>query len=198
MKMIKKLPLIFSISILSLAAVYLAFAWTEPSFAPGEDNVRAPLNTSINAQYKQGALFIGANEAVEIGLVVQYGKVGLGVLESASVLDVANEIKISSSGDPCSSTNEEAMRYLDTDKCLYMCNGESWSILYCVGSYALTMATDGNGTATDVTGQSPYEYEERVSISASPSEGYQFSHWSSPAGSFGNALSSSTTFTMPA
>jgi hypothetical protein len=194
----KTIALVVSVVITSFTLGYLALAWTEPSSTPPDSNVNAPLNTSINAQSKEGALIVGANEAVETGLVVQYGKVGFGISEPNSSVDIAGEVRLSSSGDPCSAANEGAMRYLDTDKCLYLCDGESWSILYCGGSYTLTMANDGNGTSSDVTGQSPYEYQETVSISASPNSGYEFSHWSAPAGSFGNASSSSTNFTMPA
>jgi len=50
-------------------------------------------------------------------------------------------------------------------------------------TYDLTMAvspTDG-GTATDVTGGSPYEEGTDVDIRATPAEGYEFVTWSAPA-----------------
>jgi len=67
-------------------------------------------------------------------------------------------------------------------------------------TYDLTMAvspTDG-GTATDVTGGSPYEEGANVNIQADPALGYQFVMWSAPAGAFANANAAATTFTMPA
>jgi len=54
------------------------------------------------------------------------------------------------------------------------------------------------GTAYDVTGTSPYNQGEAVSIQAVAASGYQFAGWAAPAGSFANALGPATTFTMPA
>ena len=68
-----------------------------------------------------------------------------------------------------------------------------------VAFYSLTMAVApaGTGTATDETNTSPYAPGTVVSIKAVPATGYQFSHWTAPAGVFGNANAASTTFTMP-
>jgi hypothetical protein len=65
--------------------------------------------------------------------------------------------------------------------------------------YQLSMgvAPDGSGTATDLTNASPYAEGVGVSISAVPAEGYRFVNWTAPAGSFGDAGSATTTFTMP-
>ena len=67
-------------------------------------------------------------------------------------------------------------------------------------AYGLTMAAApaGTGTATDVTNAPPYAEGVSVSIKAVPATGYHFSHWTAPAGSFGNANAAVTTFTMPA
>jgi|GEM_PF-6147494 len=67
-------------------------------------------------------------------------------------------------------------------------------------TYALTMTANPTigGTATDVTNASPYAAGTSVSISASAATGYHFVNWTAPAGSFGDANNSSTTFTMPA
>jgi uncharacterized repeat protein (TIGR02543 family) len=54
------------------------------------------------------------------------------------------------------------------------------------------------GTATDVTGTSPYNEGEVVSIQAVAASGYQFVGWTAPAGSLANAYGAATTFTMPA
>jgi hypothetical protein len=65
--------------------------------------------------------------------------------------------------------------------------------------YALTMATSPvmGGTATDVTGASPYEEGEFVSIQAVAASGYQFVRWTATAGAFSNANTASTGFQMP-
>jgi hypothetical protein len=67
------------------------------------------------------------------------------------------------------------------------------------GEYTVTMAASPimGGTAYDVTGTSPYNQGEVVSIQAVPASGYQFAGWAAPAGSFANAYASATTFTMP-
>jgi len=64
----------------------------------------------------------------------------------------------------------------------------------------LTMAVTpgGSGTATDVTGTSPYAAGTVVSIKAVAAQGYLFVKWTAPAGTFGNATAAETTFTMPA
>jgi len=66
-------------------------------------------------------------------------------------------------------------------------------------TYTLTMAANpaAGGTATDVTGQSPYEEGTAVSISATANPGYVFKNWAAPAGSFTDANNPTTTFTMP-
>jgi uncharacterized repeat protein (TIGR02543 family) len=66
--------------------------------------------------------------------------------------------------------------------------------------YTLTMAASPimGGTAYDVTGTSPYNQGEVVSIQAVAASGYQFVGWTAPAGSLANALAAATTFTMPA
>jgi hypothetical protein len=66
-------------------------------------------------------------------------------------------------------------------------------------SYSLTMAVSpaGTGNATDMTNASPYAAGVGVSIKAVPAAGYRFINWTAPAGSFSNASSLTTTFTMP-
>jgi hypothetical protein len=69
-----------------------------------------------------------------------------------------------------------------------------------VGPYTLLMAANpvAGGTATDLTGGSPYAANTSVNIQASANPGYQFVNWSAPAGTFGNATAAQTNFTMPA
>jgi len=66
--------------------------------------------------------------------------------------------------------------------------------------YNLTMAVTpgGSGTATDLTGVSPYAAGTVVNIKAVAAAGYRFVNWTAPAGTFGSATAATTTFTMPA
>ena len=66
--------------------------------------------------------------------------------------------------------------------------------------YTLTMAASPlmGGTATDLTGASPYQEGEVVSIQAATASDYQFVRWQAPAGSFSNTNTAVTSFTMPA
>lgn len=66
-------------------------------------------------------------------------------------------------------------------------------------TFALTMAVSpaASGTADDVTAASPYAAGTVVSIQAAAAMGYQFVNWTATAGTFGSAVMSTTTFTMP-
>jgi hypothetical protein len=66
-------------------------------------------------------------------------------------------------------------------------------------AYNLTMAVNpaGSGNATDVSSASAYTAGVEVSIQAVAASGYHFIDWTAPAGSFANASSAATTFTMP-
>jgi uncharacterized repeat protein (TIGR02543 family) len=66
--------------------------------------------------------------------------------------------------------------------------------------YNLTMAASPilGGTATDLTGASPYVEDTVVSIQAAAASGYQFVSWTTTGGSFSNANTAVTSFTMPA
>lgn len=67
-------------------------------------------------------------------------------------------------------------------------------------TYELTMAADpaGGGTATDETNTSPYAESTAVSIKAVAAPCYRFVSWTAPAGTFADANSAVTNFTMPA
>ena len=67
-------------------------------------------------------------------------------------------------------------------------------------TYTLTMEEDpaGSGTATDLTGASPYAAGAFVTIHATANAGYVFSHWSAPGGTFDDETDPTTTFEMPA
>ena len=66
--------------------------------------------------------------------------------------------------------------------------------------YTLTMVSSPvlGGTATDITSTSPYLEGDVVSIQAAVASGYQFVSWTATAGSFSNANTEVTSFTMPA
>jgi len=66
--------------------------------------------------------------------------------------------------------------------------------------YSLTIVSSPvmGGTATDVTGASPYQEDEVVSIQAVAASGYQFVRWTATSGQFSNANAESTIFQMPA
>jgi uncharacterized repeat protein (TIGR02543 family) len=66
------------------------------------------------------------------------------------------------------------------------------------GQYTLTMAVAGSGSTSPAPGQHTYTAGTPISIVATPAGGYRFVNWTAPAGSFTNANSASTTFTMPA
>jgi hypothetical protein len=93
MKKIQSFALILGVLTMSVAVGYLALAWTDaPGDPPGcpvdYPGCNTPLNVSLTAQAKQGALVLGANPAVETGLVVQYGNVGIGEVEPGARLYV--------------------------------------------------------------------------------------------------------------
>ena len=68
-------------------------------------------------------------------------------------------------------------------------------------TYALTMAANpaAGGTATDLTGASPYEADTAVNISAVAVSCYRFIGWTAPAGAgtFDDPNAATTNFTMP-
>ncbi len=77
-------------------------------------------------------------------------------------------------------------------------------VVSCIGepgeTYSLTMAVNpaGGGTATDITGGSPYTALTVVNISAVADPCYRFVDWTAPAGLFADANAAETTFAMPA
>ena len=66
--------------------------------------------------------------------------------------------------------------------------------------YDLTIVADPGegGTATDLTGASPYPAGTGVSIQAVANPLYRFVSWTAPAGGFADTNAAETTFTMPA
>jgi hypothetical protein len=88
----KSLALILGVLTMSFWVAYLAFAdapsGTPPYCPAGYAGCDAPLNVSISAQSKEGALVIANNSAVTTGLIVRYGKVGIGITSPEGKLDV--------------------------------------------------------------------------------------------------------------
>lgn len=74
------------------------------------------------------------------------------------------------------------------------------TVSYSRPDYILTMAVNSavRGTATDLTGESPYTEGTRVHIQAVAEPGYEFVEWTAAAGVFDDASEPDTHFTMPA
>ena len=91
--------LIFAITL--FLPVKNSSAWTDPTSISGESNVFAPINSSTIGQSKWGGLLLNLGNATH-GLIVRYGKVGIGTDTPQSELDVVG--KIMSTGLEISST----------------------------------------------------------------------------------------------
>lgn len=66
-----------------------------------------------------------------------------------------------------------------------------------IPTYTITVQTDGHGTAS--ASSTTAKAGEQITLTATPNSGYRFAGWtSSDGGSFADASSASTTFTMPA
>jgi hypothetical protein len=83
----KNLSLLFS-SLITFLISYLVFAWQEPTLPPPQGNIPAPLNVSLQAQSKEGALVLGNNPSVTTGLIVRYGNVGIGTTAPSEKLHI--------------------------------------------------------------------------------------------------------------
>lgn len=90
-------------------------------------------------------------------------------------------------------TNQEVIVNMDSEKEITAHFEEDYE-----DKYSLSVSSVSGGSATDETGNLSYQEGAEVDILAEPKEGYNFSHWKSPAGSFENNNKANTTFTMPA
>jgi len=80
---------------MSFLLTYLVSAWTEPTTFPPEGNVAAPLNVGNTGQSKSGGLILNTGNAAT-GLIVAYGKVGIGTTTPSYTLDVNGNVHASS------------------------------------------------------------------------------------------------------
>ncbi|MBU1131704.1 hypothetical protein KKC32_00400 [Patescibacteria group bacterium] len=81
----------------SVLLINRAFAWTEPSGVPPENNVSAPINVSRMPQIKSGALGLnGGDPAAQFGLFVRSGKIGASKSINESTLAEVEENNSSS------------------------------------------------------------------------------------------------------
>ncbi len=84
-------------------------AWTgAPTGTPPANNVDAPVNVSINSQYKDGALGVG-------GLIRGYAD---------AIFD--GGVKIGTTTDVCSSALGGTLRYNSSARCVEFCDESSW------------------------------------------------------------------------
>ncbi len=100
----KVVSLVFGVLILCFALGFWALAWEEPSQDPPGDNVDTPLNVGTSSQTKIGGLMLNTGYN-DFGLIIDgalgngSGKVGIGVLNPDSKLEVAGDIKLGGSAD---------------------------------------------------------------------------------------------------
>jgi len=95
------LPLfaVFLTAAVSFGVNAFAATFTEPTGSPTSYNAPAPLDTSSNANAKVGGLLLNSGGATN-GLLVQYGKVGIGTTNPGYKLDVQGG-QINASGGLC-------------------------------------------------------------------------------------------------
>lgn len=87
----KKYTSLFLGLILAVIPSVAVAQWTGPSASPPNANVPAPLNVGAAGQAKTGGLILNTGNATN-GLIVQYGKVGIGLTSPGYKLEVAGNV----------------------------------------------------------------------------------------------------------
>src|SRR6185369_12861174 len=91
----------FSAAMITILALFSAAgqahaqAWSAPTLTPPQGNASAPLNTSATGQSKIGGLLLHTSSDVSSapnGLIVQYGKVGIGATSPGYKLEVSGDV----------------------------------------------------------------------------------------------------------
>ena len=80
------------------AASSVSALWQGPTQTPPGGNVSAPVNVGDNAQIKEGNLTLNAANSFLNGLLVPFGKVGIGTTNPGQKLSVAGTIESTSGG----------------------------------------------------------------------------------------------------
>ncbi|HEU0080553.1 MAG TPA: hypothetical protein VFQ72_00810 [Candidatus Paceibacterota bacterium] len=101
-----------------------ALAWTGPSTAPSSNNASIPLNAGGTGQSKVGALTLNTGGAT-YGLLIPYGKVGIGTANPAASLSVAGGVQFGDDAATCVSAKAGTLRY--HSQALQYCDGSSWT-----------------------------------------------------------------------
>lgn len=146
------------------AAGIQTFAFTEPTVAPLNGNVDAPLNTGSSAQDKTGFLTadnIGSSFGAYLGTgscsTASDCYVGIGTISPTAKLDVRGPILASDTSTACGSTIKGAIRYNSTSGGLEWCDGSTWSPISTGGSASVHIV-NGVHTSSQCTnaGGNPY------------------------------------------
>lgn len=83
--------LTFGVLAVSFLAAFYSLAWTEPSQTPPAGNVPAPINVGSVGQSKAGNLMLNTDGTLAYGLLVPYGRVGIGTTSPAEQLHVKSD-----------------------------------------------------------------------------------------------------------
>lgn len=159
----KIVALTFGVLILSFLAVFYVVAWQEPTQAPPDGNVAAPLNTSATGQSKSGGLILNTGGA-ENGLIIDKGKICIGAdCRSAwPATGVTNTYKMSVS------SYSVGGKYFSSKTTSYTCPAGTKVILtYCkslpnscasvvYGNYCSCLVSDTTATLTAYVSRSIY------------------------------------------
>lgn len=81
------------VTALLILGPFLAYAWTSAPPNPPAGNIGAPIDQGATAQSKIGGLLLNTGGATD-GLIVQFGKVGIGTTTPGQKLDVAGNVNI--------------------------------------------------------------------------------------------------------